>query len=116
MKLAPPPWKCRATIYQLGFRPNKAQIDTANAAGLTYSPLEADSPFADTKHVGRLGLIQIIRYSDTPVGPYDELILAPGFHEYYVEEGGKPVKKSNVRITRIYVSQKHTCWNGRKSK
>lgn len=60
-------------------------------------------------------MIQIIRYTESPVGPYDELILSPGFHEYTVEENGKRIKKKNARITRIYVSQKYTCWNGRKS-
>ena len=58
-------------------------------------------------------MVQLIRYSDSPVGPYDELLVTPGKFEYEVEEGGKRIKKRNTRITRIYVSQKATCYNGR---
>ncbi|KAF4124799.1 hypothetical protein GMORB2_5465 [Geosmithia morbida] len=117
---APPPWKLKATtIYSLAFWTTKEQVDQATAAGLTYSALEAQSSFADSrdgKHLGGVSVIQIIRYSETPVGPYDELVLIPGFHEYTVEEaGGRRATKKNARITRIYVSQEHTCWNGRKN-
>lgn len=61
-------------------------------------------------------MLQFIRYTDSPVGPYDEMIVVPGGFEYEREdEGGRRVKKRNPRITRIYVSQKDTCYNGRKS-
>jgi hypothetical protein len=62
--------------------------------------------------VGGLGMIQVIRYTESPVGPYDELVIVPGGFEW---EDAKKIKKRNVRVTRIYVSQKETCWNGRKS-
>ncbi|KUI66632.1 hypothetical protein VM1G_02306 [Cytospora mali] len=56
----------------------------------------------------------IVRYSDTPVGPYDELVIIPGAYTYPVQnEKGKWVEKENPRVTRIYVSQKHTLYNGR---
>jgi len=62
-------------------------------------------------------MIQVIRYTESPVGPYDELILAPGFWKYPFEgRDGKKATKKNIRITRIYVSQKDTCWGGRTSK
>jgi len=62
-------------------------------------------------------MIQLLRYSDTPVGPYDEMILCPGYFEYPVDgKNGDKSTKKGVRITRIYVSQKQTCWNGRSSK
>lgn len=112
----PPPWKLKGTIYMLTFWSSKSQIEAAES--FVYSPLEANSPFAsqkDGRHVGGLSMVQIIRYSESPVGPYDELILTPGTHEYVIEEDGRRVTKRNVRITRIYVSQKYTCWNGRKS-
>ena len=116
----PPPWKLRGTIYTFPFWTNKSEIAAANDAGLTYSPLEANSAFASAeagKHLGGMSLIQIIRYSESPAGPYDELILSTGSFEYAVEEAdGKRVKKRHLRITRIYVSHKSTCWNGRKSK
>lgn len=114
----PAPWKLKGTVYSLIFSATKEQIDQATAAGLTYSPLEAASAYADpagSKPVGGLSMINIIRYTESPAGPYDELILTPGFHEYTVEEDGRRVTKKNTRVTRIYVSQKYTCWNGRKS-
>lgn len=85
-----------------------------------YSPLEASSDFAKDKFIGGLGMVQVIRYTDSPAGPYDEFLMMPGFFEYNMrseEKNGKQdiVKKKNARVTRIYVSQKVTCWNGRMS-
>lgn len=54
-------------------------------------------------------MLQIIRYTQTPVGPYDEMALLPG------DFAMPRAKESNMRITRIYVSQKDTCYNGRKN-
>lgn len=56
-------------------------------------------------------MVQIIRHTESPVGPYDELVLVPGEFEY--EHSGR---KSNLKVSRIYVSQEKTCYNGRKSK
>ena len=54
-------------------------------------------------------MLQIVRYSETPVGPYDELVVMPGYFDTPV--GGKKGAR-NTRITAIWVSQKDTCWNG----
>jgi hypothetical protein len=108
-----PPWTLKATIYIFVF-----YISPSSALSLpsfTFSPLEATSPFAAGKAKGGMGMVQVIRYSESPVGPYDELLLAPGEFEYEVQQGEQKVKKSNLMITRIWVSQKQTCWNGRKS-
>lgn len=109
-----PPWKLKGTIYMVSFW---------NPAGVlpdfAYSPLEGASSFADPtasgRHRGGLSQFQIIRYTESPVGPYDELIVCPGFFEYSHAEQGVVRTRKNARITRIYVSQKQTCWNGRKS-
>lgn len=87
---------------------------------IAYSPLEAKSPFADPaasgEHLGGLSQIQIIRYTDSPVGPYDELIVCPGFFAYEKDnDKGESKRMKNARVTRVYVSQKSTCWNGRTS-
>ncbi|KAI8635450.1 hypothetical protein F5Y19DRAFT_407830 [Xylariaceae sp. FL1651] len=85
--------------------------------GHTYSPLERDSvyasPAASGEHQGGISQFQVIRYTESPVGPYDELIVCPGYFKYEKEEGGRRKTKKNARISRIYVSQKYTCWNGR---
>ncbi|KAI9152051.1 acetoacetate decarboxylase (ADC) domain-containing [Paramyrothecium foliicola] len=114
----PPPWTLRGDVYLVSFWTSKA-----TAAALpphTYSPLEGASDYASTalqRPVGGLSMVQIIRYADSPVGPYDELILVPGAFEYVREDaqGRKTKKRKNPKITRIYVSQKYTCYNGRKN-
>ena len=119
--VAPPPWKLRATIYtfMMYISSKDAKILRADGSFL-YSPLEAGSEFAQGKLIGGLGMVQLIRYSESPVGPYDEFLMTPGAFEYNLEVEGKNgkteiVEKKNTRVTRIYVSQKDTCWNGRTS-
>ena len=105
------PWTCKCTAYVLIFF-------TFSSKGLphdiTYDPLEGQSgPFMEDSQAGAFkggtGMIEIVRYSETPVGPYDEIVLIPG--EF--ETPGK--KERGSRITRIYVSQKETCYNGRRN-
>ncbi|ORY60285.1 uncharacterized protein BCR38DRAFT_349990 [Pseudomassariella vexata] len=109
-----PPWKLKATVYMVSFY----NSNPGDLPSIAYSPLESTSPFASTvygRHNGGLGQFQIIRYTESPVGPYDELIICPGSFDYPVSENGTTVTKKAARITRIYVSQKYTCWNGRKN-
>ncbi|KAK8114569.1 hypothetical protein PG999_006638 [Apiospora kogelbergensis] len=110
----PAPWKLKGTVYMISFWAKAGKLPD-----FTYSPLEAASDFANPilsgQHLGGLSQFQIIRYTESPVGPYDELIVCPGFFNYQADEGGQVKTKKNARITRIYVSQKYTCWNGRKS-
>ncbi|KAK6842037.1 hypothetical protein PG987_002897 [Apiospora arundinis] len=108
----PAPWKLKGTVYMISFWAQAGKLPD-----FTYSRLEAASNFANPvlsgEHVGGLSQFQIIRYTESPVGPYDELIVCPGFFNYQAEENGQAKTKKNARITRIYVSQKYTCWNGR---
>ena len=58
-------------------------------------------------------MVQLLRYTETPVGPYDELAVLPGAFDTPVGDKGRGGKmKQNSRITAIWVSQKDTCWNG----
>ena len=57
-------------------------------------------------------MAQIIRYSETPVGSYDELALLPG---YFNGVGPEGEKKKDLRITGIWVSQETTLMNGRRN-
>jgi len=118
--LAPSPWlNIPISIYLIPLTSSPPLLDHA------YAPLEAASPFSSDassgKFKGGLGTIQVVRYHDTPVGPYDELLLIPGKFEVPGTEGkdgkgnGKGRRKEMLRITRIYVSQKGTAWNGRKN-
>ncbi|KAF5009504.1 hypothetical protein FDECE_4293 [Fusarium decemcellulare] len=86
---------------------------------MAYSPLEGNSDYASSsssRALGGLSMLQILRYRDSPVGAYDEMILAPGSFEYEREDqSGRRIKRRNPKITRIYVSQRDTCYNGRKN-
>lgn len=117
---APAPWKLKGTVYTfITYTPAKGAAELGSMKSFMYSPLEAQSSFASGKFVGGIGMVQVIRYSDTPVGPYDEMVLVPGSFRYRsgsTSETRQSIKEQkNVRVTRIYVSQKQTCWNGRKS-
>lgn len=117
IKKVPGAWKCKLQVFVIAWYSRSTDIPS-----IAYSPLEAASPFASAESgrpVGGLYNIQIIRYSDTPVGPYDELLIAPGAFAYDVGGGGgdddERRTESHLRITRIYVSTRETCYNGRRS-
>ncbi|GAP83435.1 hypothetical protein SAMD00023353_0202070 [Rosellinia necatrix] len=108
------PWQLKGTVYSVTFFSQAGKLPDH-----AYSPLERDSPYssaaASGEHRGGISQFQVIRYTESPVGPYDELIVCPGSFNYEVEEGGRRKRKvkKDLRISRIYVSQKYTCWNGR---
>lgn len=106
--LVPAPW----TIYGTGYVIPLLPVLPGTLPLKTYGPLERSSSEATAGiYTGLAGAIQIIRYSDTPVGPYDEFVLIPGAFTY--DRLGTP--RINLRVTRMYVSQKYTCYNGRAS-
>lgn len=116
---APAPWTLKGDVYLFSFWTSKEQA--RHLPSHAFSPLEAGGTVAGvgsaaSKPVGGLSMIQVIRYTESPVGPYDELIVIPGNFEWTKEDKeGRRTKKKNVRISRIYVSQKDTCYNGRVS-
>lgn len=104
----PPPWTLTATVFALPI------IPLTKLPAKAYSPLERNSTANKGNFAGLLGAILIIRYSDTPVGPYDEFVMIPGFFEYLREYStGNTTLRRNIRGTRFYVSQKYTAYNGR---
>ncbi|TGZ81822.1 hypothetical protein EX30DRAFT_371032 [Ascodesmis nigricans] len=124
----PPPDFPPSTLYAPAPWPNlKAQslcLFTTTSASTTpidaawYAPLEANSPFADPaksgKFLGGLAMVMLVRYEDTPVGPYDELLWVPGRFEVPREgrvDGGEG-KEEKLRVTRIYVSTRESTVNG----
>lgn len=102
---APAPWTLKGDMYWLFLRLSSPLPQNV------YHPLDIGQHSSPTSSSfqGGFGTIQIIRYSESPVGPYDELMLIPG--EYEVP-GGEHKGKSKVRVSRIYVNQKETCYNG----
>ncbi|KAL8747244.1 MAG: hypothetical protein Q9190_000863 [Brigantiaea leucoxantha] len=107
VKIAPPPWKCRYTAYVGAF-----YLSTSSELprDLAYDPIEASSSVVtDTlKWKGGIAMIQLLRYNETPVGPYDEIAIMPGGFQL-------PNGDTHSSVTRIYVSQRDTCYNGRKN-
>jgi hypothetical protein len=58
---------------------------------------------------GGCAIVVLARYEDSPVGPYDELVIAfKGFSNPYQ-------KGTSGRVTNIYVSSRQSVWNGRKN-
>lgn len=105
----PPPWTLKGEMYWLIA---KAPIPLPAGA---YDPLEQQAINGNANDFqGGLCYMQIVRYSDSPVGPYDELAMVPGV--FRVPGGSKKVRgKNKMRVTRIYVSQKETMFDGEKS-
>ncbi|KID70324.1 uncharacterized protein G6M90_00g085520 [Metarhizium brunneum] len=108
-----PPWQLTGDVYFFSWWSRSSQLP-AHA----YSPLEAGSEFAAAasgRPVGGLGMIQILRYRDSPVGPYDEMLVVPGSFDWSRDTSdGRPAGVGrNPRISRIYVSQERSCYNGR---
>jgi hypothetical protein len=56
-----------------------------------------------------LKAVMIIRYEETDVGPYDELIFIPG------RAANPKTGKKEMRISNIYVSTDASVWNGRRN-
>ena len=106
IKIARPPWTCHYTAYFGSFY---VSANSGLPRDVAYEPLEAShAQFAEAGvWKGGLAMIQLLRYSSTPVGPYDEMILLPGKFDVPGGHG------SYNRITRIYVSQRDTTYNGR---
>ena len=117
---AQPPWKLKGTIYTFMLYTSSKDAEVLSSdPSFLYSPLEASSKFTRGKLIGGLAMVQVIRYSESPVGPYDEFLMVPGAFQYdaAVEQNARAELKlkKNARVSRIYVSQKNTCWNGRMS-
>ncbi|RDA88717.1 hypothetical protein CP532_4065 [Ophiocordyceps camponoti-leonardi (nom. inval.)] len=117
IQLIPPPWHVTGDVYCLSFWSSSSAARNLPAEHV-FSPLEASDPnFANppgSRPAGGLGMIQIIRYHDSPVGPYDEMLVVPGSFDWVRRRpDGKEELGRNPRISRIYVSQRQTCHNGR---
>ncbi|KAF2820542.1 hypothetical protein CC86DRAFT_374237 [Ophiobolus disseminans] len=102
------PWAMKAESYMLFMRLKELPKGV-------YDPLQEEwSDEENGKFQGGLGAVMVVRYLDTPVGPYDELILVPGNFAVPQPASGLPkIPKRALRISRIYVSQRTTVYNGR---
>ncbi len=91
---APAPWDLRAQAYVLAYRFPKYFVN--GAAGVPDALLP--------HYAGGLGFLMLVRYTETPVGPYDEVLFIPGSFNV------NGVKR--YCVTRIYVSSMASVING----
>ncbi|KAF7360541.1 hypothetical protein MVEN_00785200 [Mycena venus] len=123
IQLAPAPWKLKGRSWS--FFVTALSSKSSFPAGWC-SAYEAEALSTGGEFIGGLGVVQassrfqlsvesthssilqIISYSESPVGPYDELVYVPGRWKYADE-------KTAFRITQIYVSSKESTLNGRKN-
>lgn len=97
VKEAPAPWTLNGQCSYLflhGTRP-------------VFEEFNENSDSLRTPHAGGRGGVLVVRYTDSPVGPYDELILFPGCYKYG--------DQTYYRITQIYVSSIESVVNGRRN-
>ncbi|KAG9187953.1 hypothetical protein G6011_01876 [Alternaria panax] len=116
VKRALAPWKLTAEVYMLFLTLKELPQDV-------HDELEGEMGGWNDEgkgvFEGGLGTVVVIRYKDTPVGPYDELLLAPG--KFTVPQltatssthAHVKIPQKAQRISRIYVSQRTTTYNGR---
>jgi hypothetical protein len=115
---APGPWALKAKLYLFATVLKPVHREDPILQGLppgSYNPSETIHPSAlapingAPQWKGGLTGVVIVRYEESPVGPYDELIMTcDGFanpHE----------KGTSGRLTNIYVSSRQSVWNGRKN-
>jgi len=97
VKDAPAPWTLNGQVAYLfahGSRPAQESFNENS------DPIR--SPFR-----GGVGGIILVRYTDSPVGPYDELLLVPGCYQFD--------DTTYYRISQIYVSSLDSVINGRRN-
>ncbi|KAK0482229.1 hypothetical protein IW261DRAFT_1561940 [Armillaria novae-zelandiae] len=103
--VAPAPWdlKARSWIFVLSPLSKQANFPAGWAV-----PYQADALAGGGEFIGGPGMIMVVSYTETPVGPYDEVMYVPGRWKYADGTTG-------TRITRIYVSTAASVENGRRN-
>ncbi|KAK7462956.1 hypothetical protein VKT23_007537 [Stygiomarasmius scandens] len=105
LQIAPAPWKLKGRSW--GFILPALKKDTSFPSGWA-APFQADVLGSTGEFIGGIGMVMLVQYTESPVGPYDELIYVPGRWKY-------PDGSVCARITRIYVSSNASTENGRRN-
>lgn len=93
--VVPPPWQLTGSAYALFYRFSDAYVYDRVAL-----PPELSGMF-----VGGLGVLALVDYATSPVGPYRELVFSPGQFAYG--------RRKRHTITHIYVSSQASVDSGR---
>jgi hypothetical protein len=112
----PGPWQLRTKLYlftKLLSPDNRKDPVLQGLPPGSYNPEETVNPSAlapvngASQWKGGLYYVVLVRYEDSPVGPYDELIaVSDGWANPYE-------KRTSARITNIFVDSPQSVWNGR---
>ncbi|KAJ3753802.1 hypothetical protein EV360DRAFT_87436 [Lentinula raphanica] len=128
--VAPAPWPLKARMWNFVVSPLK--VNRVNGKSSAVFPagwaasFQADAMAEGEIVAGHPGFIMLVQYTDTPVGPYDELMYiagkfskGKGTSESSDNDKQTPDAKGDVetgfRITRIFVSTKESVANGRRN-
>ncbi|OBZ73854.1 hypothetical protein A0H81_05844 [Grifola frondosa] len=112
IQIAPAPWNLKAEsawwfLTSLMHTPKRGEtLPHAYFSGLDSTLRQTSTEEGAFR--GGIGLVMILRYTDSPIGPYDELVIIPG-------EFTNPSGSHRYRITRIYVSTLSSVYNGRRN-
>ncbi len=112
----PPPWVFKTKVYFFTAPLKPVHRKDPVLQGLppgSYNPEETIHPSAlapvkgSPQWKGGLSHVVIVRYEDSPIGPYDELIA-------FLDGFANPFEKgTSGRITNIYVTSRESVWHGR---
>jgi hypothetical protein len=114
----PAPWVFKTKLYLFAAPLKPVDGEDPVLQGLppgSYNPEETIHPSAlapvqgSSQWRGGMSKVVIIRYEDSPIGPYDELIAASDGFVNPFEKG------TTGRITNIYVNSQESIWHGRKN-
>ena len=94
-QVIPPPWRLSGSAYALFYRFSDAYVYDR-----VMLPPELSGMF-----VGGLGVIALVDYETSPVGPYRELLFTPGQFAYG--------RKKRHTVTHMYVSTPASVASGR---
>jgi hypothetical protein len=114
----PPPWVFKTKLYLFTTTVKPDDREDPLLQGLrpgSYHPEETIHPSAlapvkgSPQWGGGMSNVVIVRYEDSPIGPYDELISSTDGFVNPFEKG------TSARITNIYVNSRKSIWHGRKN-
>ncbi|KAF5371775.1 hypothetical protein D9758_003367 [Tetrapyrgos nigripes] len=105
VQAAPAPWELKGRSW--GFMLPALKKNVSFPSGWAES-FQADVLGSGGEFIGGVGMMLLVQYTESPVGPYDELIYIPGKWKY-------PDGTVGARISRIYVSTKESTENGRRN-
>ena len=99
----PSPWDLDGNAYWFLYT-NSASTPLSEGHYDPHEKIAADGSEGVFK--GGLASVLVYRYKNSPVGPYDELLIVPG-------KFTNPINgEEHLRISRIYVSTEASVYNG----